>query len=253
MRHKKNEMHRLSYLNSFPSFRKWINTCVYCQKSGYNPEMPKVVTIRGYGHSEHPTHIAKTIRYLYQPMAVDEFGRCDECRKALEKSDELQGEYMIEEFTEFLKEKGWKIEKNNEKGDSASNTILSGYGELPTTFIELIENYKSIISGEDTKWFLCINDYNGESEYAFKWNEFELMSLEAATGDEEWENEIKDWWRTKLPFMLSVSSDYSYYAIDTEKGGAIVNGWAPEFEETTEVAENFEVFLRKIMDGEILI
>ena len=88
MRHKKNEIHRLSYLYSFPSFRKWINTCVCCQKSGYDPKMPKVVTIRGYGHSEHPTHIAKTIRYLYQPMAVDEFGRCDECRKAAGKSDE---------------------------------------------------------------------------------------------------------------------------------------------------------------------
>lgn len=88
MRHKR-DIHRhspfQSYLDRYPNHKKWINTCVCCQKSGYDPRMPQVVTIRYYGHSDHPTHIAKYIRYLYPPMAVDELGRCDECRNAMKK------------------------------------------------------------------------------------------------------------------------------------------------------------------------
>ena len=68
-----------------PAEKKWINTCVCCQKSGYDPGLPEVLTIRAYGKSDHPTHTAAHLRYFYPPMALDENGICDECRKAMEK------------------------------------------------------------------------------------------------------------------------------------------------------------------------
>ena len=46
--------------------------------------------------------------------------------------------------------------------------------------------------------------------------------------------------------------EYSYYAIDTVTGN-VVNGFEPEYEESTVVAENFESFLKKIMSGEIVL
>ena len=79
MRHKK-EMYIHSYLDMYPKTRKWINTCVCCQKSGYDPMMPKVLTACG----EVSTCVAQNLRYYYSPMAVDELGRCDECRNAAE-------------------------------------------------------------------------------------------------------------------------------------------------------------------------
>ncbi|MBR6338182.1 MAG: hypothetical protein IKR76_10705 [Ruminococcus sp.] len=85
MRHKK-QGPKQEYLNRYPGHKKWINTCICCGKSGYDPKMPEVVTVRSYGHDEHPTHIAKYIRFLYTLMAVDGLGRCDECRKASDKA-----------------------------------------------------------------------------------------------------------------------------------------------------------------------
>ena len=61
---------------------------------------------------------------------------------------------------------------------------------------------------------LCSRDYAAESDYDFKWNEFEEMSLEAAQGDEDWQS---------------------------------------EFEEATVVADNYDDFLRRIMSGEIVL
>lgn len=86
MRHTK-KMARQAYFVQYPNaLKKWVNTCICCGKSGYKPDMPDMITVRGYGKPDHETLIAKNIRYYYTPMAVDELGRCDECRNAAEKA-----------------------------------------------------------------------------------------------------------------------------------------------------------------------
>ena len=160
---------------------------------------------------------------------------------------------MIEKFIAFLKDNDWKIEENDTECDVYSNAVLSAYGHLPAALIELLQKYKSVASGDDTSFFLCVDDYSGESDLAFKWNEFELISLEAAEGDEDWTNDIRSWWKTKLPFYMSVDGEYSFYAIDTEDNGAILSGYEPEFEEADKVADDFEDFISKVLSGEIVI
>lgn len=86
MRHEKKKRWTQSILDEYTNAKKWINTCVCCGKSGYNPKLPEVLTMRWYGHDDHPTYIAEKIRYLYSPMAVDELGRCKECRNAMENN-----------------------------------------------------------------------------------------------------------------------------------------------------------------------
>ena len=158
---------------------------------------------------------------------------------------------MIDKFIAFLEQNGWIISKNVNREDSSSNEILKKYSSLSAEFVELIEKYKVISSADDTTWFLCVNDYNSESEDGFKWNEFENMSLEAAEGDEKWQKEIEEWWQDKLPIILSVGGGYSYYAIDTGNGGKIINGCEPEFEETDIVAESFSDFIDQVIKGKI--
>lgn len=87
---------------------------------------------------------------------------------------------------------------------------------------------------------------------AFSWNSFEQMSLEAAEGDTNLENEVKLFWNAHLPIMMSVGGCYEYYAI-TLNDGNIVHGSEPEFEESSIVAESFADFLLKIVAGEIVI
>ena len=161
---------------------------------------------------------------------------------------------MNEMFKLWLKENDWIVELNTNKFDYKENSILNKYNDIPITFINILKEYSNISSKDDTTWFICEKDYLDESEDAFRWNEFELMSLEAAEEDEKWKIEIKDWWRKKLPFIMSVSGGYSYYAIDLEENkGTIIFGREPEFEDAIVVAKNFDEFIEKIVKKEIIL
>lgn len=161
---------------------------------------------------------------------------------------------MNEKFALWLKKDEWQVELNSTKYDYMKNKVLNKYNHIPQSFISILEDYHSISSKDDTTWFICGNDYLDESDDAFKWNEFEIMSLEAAEGDEVWKKDIRDWWSNKLPFIMSVKSGYSYYAIDFGNNkGAIVMGQEPEFEEASVVARNFDDFLEKLFNSEIIL
>ena len=78
------------------------------------------------------------------------------------------------------------------------------------------------------------------------------MSLEAASDDDEWKKRITNFWDKTIPIVMSVGGDYYYYGIDIETGKIVV-AYEPEFEEVVEVADTFEVFIRKIIAGEISV
>ena len=40
-------------------------------------------------------------------------------------------------------------------------------------------------------WFICYDEFIGNSDIAFKWNEFENISLEAAEEDISWQEDIR--------------------------------------------------------------
>ncbi|MED4531270.1 hypothetical protein [Metabacillus fastidiosus] len=89
-------------------------------------------------------------------------------------------------------------------------------------------------------------------DIALKWNEFELISLEAAGGDNKWKSDITLWWDKYLPIVMSVDGSYSFYAIDlTNDIGAIVHGYEPEFEEVEKVAANLDGLFELIMSNKI--
>lgn len=161
---------------------------------------------------------------------------------------------MNSNFGEWLKLNDWKVEENLVNSNRLDIDVLKQYKNIPLSFLEFLEHFNSITSQDETTWFICADDYNGKNEDAFRWNEFELMSLEAAEGDEEWEKEIKEWWKYKLPILLSVKDRYSFYAIDLiDNSGSIVRGEEPEFEEAYIVANSFDEFLDMIMNNGILL
>ena len=161
---------------------------------------------------------------------------------------------MNEKFKLWLEKNEWQVELNSMKFDDMKNEVLNRYNYIPKSFISILEDYKCIASKDDTTWFICGDDYLDRSDDVFKWNEFEIMSLEAAEGDEVWKKEIKDWWSDKLPFIMSVKSGYSFYAIDLgDNKGAILMGQEPEFEEANVVARDFDDFLEKIFNNDIIL
>ena len=109
-------------------------------------------------------------------------------------------------------------------------------------------------SDDEKTWFLCQNEYNNISDLAFKWNEFEKLSLEVAEDDKELKKDIKQWWDKKLPIIISVKDGYTFFAIDLENNsGEIVRGEEPEFEETKVVANSFFEFLDMVIKEKIVL
>lgn len=158
----------------------------------------------------------------------------------------------IKEFIEWAKISSWDIKEHENHTVNLCDKVTGRYKVIPYEYLEFIKQIKQIISANEKSWFLCEEEYNGKSDITFKWNEFEILSLEVAEDDIEWKNEIQKWWNRYFPILMSVDNGYSFYAIDTEnEKGAIVYGCEPEFEQVDIVADNFMKFLDMIVNKEI--
>lgn len=156
----------------------------------------------------------------------------------------------IKEFIKWAKMNSWDINENN--AVNLCSQVIDRYKAIPYEYLEFLKQIKQCISSNEKSWFLCEDEYNGKSDIAFKWNEFESLSLEATEDDVEWKNEIQKWWDRYFPILMSVNNGYSFYAIDTEdEKGSIVYGSEPEFEEVDIVADTFMEFLDLIVNKKI--
>lgn len=164
---------------------------------------------------------------------------------------------MIKEYMEFIKwakNNNWDIVYNEQGELKLNESILDRYKKIPNNYLDFLKIIKQAISPNEKTWFICEDEYNNNSDIAFKWNEFEIMSLEVAEDDQEWKEEIIAWWDKHLPIIMSVDDGYSFYAIDlTDDKECIVKGYEPEFEEVEKVADSIEEFFDLIMSNEIEI
>jgi len=120
------------------------------------------------------------------------------------------------------------------------------YPRLPDDYAAFLKTYSLLTNQSDTTWFNSISDFNGTNvENDFKWNEFEIQSLEAFDGDAENQQVVKDFWNNHIPIILSVKNGYAYFAINVseENFGEIYYGEEPEFEEAELVSNSFTSFI----------
>ena len=153
---------------------------------------------------------------------------------------------LIENFTDWAKKKGWTI-KRAETTTELPEEVTTRYNNIPKQWFEFIINFIDIVNSTDDMWFLTCENFLDD---VWSYNEFENMSLEATNGDETWSTEIKEFWDNNMPIIMSVGGDYQYFAIELESG-KVVQGWAPEFESPSVVAESFVEFLDKLITGDI--
>jgi len=154
----------------------------------------------------------------------------------------------IGEFIKWANDNGWDITEKSGFQLNVNSSVISRYKEIPNEYLEFLSVVEKCITPNEKTWFICENEFNNSSAIAFKWNEYELLSLEAARDDYIWKSEISAWWDNYLPIVMSVDGGYSFYAIDlTEDRGAIVRGYEPEFEEVEKIANTLEEFFVWIM------
>ena len=159
----------------------------------------------------------------------------------------------IDEFINWANENCWDIVINNNNIDNIPKEIQERY-DIPEEYKRFLETIKKCINADENIWFLCMEDYLPKPEGEFRWNEFEIMSLEAAEEDDDQESiiDIKNFWDKHLPIIMNVKNEYEYYAINMENR-KIVHGFEPLFEETDEIAKNFAELLEKIIKKEIVL
>jgi len=156
----------------------------------------------------------------------------------------------IERFVKWAEENGWMVQRRNTNELELPQDVILRYSNISNEYKQFLTFVDTCIAPDEKSWFLCLNDYKGIGDSAYRWNEVEKMCLYEAEDDDEWKEEITQFWDTHLSILFSVRSGYTYYALDTESElGAIVSGYEPEFEETDMIASGFFEFLDKIMNG----
>lgn len=136
---------------------------------------------------------------------------------------------------ETLENKGFVVQERTEANELSSD-FLQRYNNLPANYLKFLNEFQLITNKDDNAWFNSIEDFNGESDSGFRWNEYEMMSLEALEGDEEACNEIHNFWNTHIPIAMAVEGEYQYLCIDLspENYGKIYYGVEPEFEDSAD-------------------
>ncbi|OUS71086.1 SMI1/KNR4 family protein [Paenibacillus sp. MY03] len=157
------------------------------------------------------------------------------------------GEFMI-----WANENNWDITEKSGHQLNLDSSIISRYHEIPNEYLDFLSVVKKCTTPDEMTWFISEDEFNNSLDTEFKWNEFELLSLESAMDDDRLKSEITAWWDNYLPIVMSVNGGYSFYAIDlTNEKGAIVRGYEPEFEEVEKVANSLDEFFELIMANSI--
>lgn len=70
-----------------PAAKKFINTCALCGKQGYRPSIDAegfADEKNGRVNFEHSA-IRAELMSVFEPLPLDEFGRCETCKKTMDK------------------------------------------------------------------------------------------------------------------------------------------------------------------------
>lgn len=150
-----------------------------------------------------------------------------------------------------LREQGWTVQEQAGDRFRLPSVIAARYPRLPNSLVEFLSGLTQCVDSSQTTWFLCQSDYEGTSGSAFRWDEWEKLSLDAADGDDGFITDIRAFWDSHFPFMFSVHSGYAYRAVCTvgEAFGQVVEGYEPLFEEASPVADSFESFLPTLLNA----
>ena len=121
-----------------------------------------------------------------------------------------------------LTEIGWEIELEETLG-KAPDLFYKRYNWVPQEVVHFLGLLKTAHNLSDTAWLQGFRDFADSSDSEFRWNEWEMQSLDAAEEDINCKQEISRFWDSHLPLMMSVSDGYSFIAIQ-EKTHYLVVG-----------------------------
>ena len=157
--------------------------------------------------------------------------------------------HQLDSFLTAARSSGWTVSRRAEPRDMSAPILVGRFGRIPVDYAFFLSHVTECVNEGQNAWFLTEADYKAQDvpENTFRWNEWELISLEACDGDVDLAKRVTDFWNAHLPIMSSVFSDYAYIAIRLSDG-VVVYGYAPDFEEPSVVCQSLAEFLVNLGD-----
>lgn len=152
---------------------------------------------------------------------------------------------------ESLRHSGWTVRTLAQPAELLPEPLAKRYPRLPGQLVSFLSTLKVCHNSAKDSWFLSAADYHRKKSAGFRWNEFELMALDSMSDDSRECLSIKTFWDQHFPFMMAVHSDYDYLAVRLGKkdSGAVVHGFAPDWEEPSIVAPSFTAFAKALAEA----
>ena len=154
---------------------------------------------------------------------------------------------MFKQWVSRMEESGWKITLR-ETDATLPESIHERY-PVPGAWERFIAPVASCVSADGNVRFLTFEDYQSNAGDT-PWNMLEQQSMQAAGDDDAQQALVTGFWNYHLPIVLCTGEKHAYYAIDAQFG-SVVYGEAPECETAEVVAESFDAFIQKIIEGAI--
>src|SRR5262245_54788748 len=95
---------------------------------------------------------------------------------------------------EALRRRGWTVRRAPQPRELLSPVIAARYAGLPMEVRRFLSELDVCCSADETAWFLTAEDYARTTGPGFRWNECEIMGLEAAEGVQDRRREIRAFW-----------------------------------------------------------
>jgi hypothetical protein len=140
-----------------------------------------------------------------------------------------------------LSQKIWSVELSQ-----SSAWECSRYPEIPIEIKRFLCSFSKVEMNDSKGWLNSADDFSSVEDRALPFNFIEVMSLESAD-DEDWKNEIEEFWDVNLPIFISVRDGYEYVAYNLQQG-TFVYGAEPEFEDTSIVADSISGLINYLND-----
>lgn len=149
-----------------------------------------------------------------------------------------------------LRKRGWTIEESEHSLSLLPDHIRARYPDVPSAVEEFLGALEVCHNAAEDAWMLTPAEFRKTDAEGFRWNEYELMALDAAEGEPDRQSEVRSFWDEHLPIMMAVHSDYDYLAVRLAQPnfGAIVHGFAPEWDQVSVVSPSFEEFLTRFTE-----
>jgi len=146
-----------------------------------------------------------------------------------------------------LRALGWVVGVTDQRHPLPA-AIDSRYPSIPASLRSFLEHVENCVREGEQVWFLTSADYAGTSGSAYAWNAWEKLEIEDA--DAATEADISAFWDAHLPIVLSIAGDFCYVAVCVDRAsanyGVVVEGYTPDFRETSVVCRSFDELLEQI-------